>query len=110
MTTLFGSSNARHVKKLREKVEIINELESKYEAMSEEELDVRFVNTWNTVLDGRQRDAHNRAHGQRRDLGETFDVGGEELRYPLDPRGSAENIINCRCTTATELVEDDGEA
>lgn len=38
ITSIFGSSNARYVKKLQEKVEIINDLESKYEAMSDEEL------------------------------------------------------------------------
>lgn len=38
ITSIFGSSNARYVKKLQEKVEIINGLESKYESMSDEEL------------------------------------------------------------------------
>jgi hypothetical protein len=27
-----------------------------------------------------------------------FMVGGEELRYPGDPKGSAGNIIFCLCT------------
>lgn len=38
ITSIFGSSNARYVKKLQEKVDIINELEPKYEAMTDEEL------------------------------------------------------------------------
>lgn len=29
---------------------------------------------------------------------EPFIVSGEELEYPGDPRGSAGNVINCRCT------------
>src|ERR1044072_1793476 len=29
-----------------------------------------------------------------------FFSGGEELRYPGDPSGSAGNVCNCRCTTA----------
>ncbi|HEV7279292.1 MAG TPA: SEC-C metal-binding domain-containing protein [Pirellulaceae bacterium] len=38
LTGLFGSSNARYVKKLEAKVEAISALESRYEAMSDEEL------------------------------------------------------------------------
>ncbi len=38
MTGLFGSSNARYVKRMQPKVDAINALESKYEAMSDEEL------------------------------------------------------------------------
>ena len=32
------------------------------------------------------------------DLSEDFDVGGEHLSAPGDPRGSAGSVINCRCT------------
>jgi len=38
ITSLFGSSNARYVRKLQPKVQAINALEPKYEALSEEEL------------------------------------------------------------------------
>ncbi len=38
LTSLFGSSNARYVKKLNTKVEAIGALEPKYKAMSDEEL------------------------------------------------------------------------
>ena len=38
LTGFFGSSNARYIKKLQARVEAINDLESKYESMSEEEL------------------------------------------------------------------------
>jgi hypothetical protein len=33
--------------------------------------------------------------GQIREIDEPFDVGGEQLMYPGDPAGSAENTINC---------------
>lgn len=52
---------------------------------------------WLAALDDRVRPAHEAAHGQRRKLGESFDVGGESLRHPGDPKGSPGNIINCRC-------------
>lgn len=38
ITSIFGSSNARYVKKLQARVDSISELEPKYQAMSEEEL------------------------------------------------------------------------
>ncbi|MEM9412908.1 MAG: preprotein translocase subunit SecA, partial [Planctomycetota bacterium] len=38
MTNLFGSSNARYVKKLQSKVEAINSLESRYESMTDDQL------------------------------------------------------------------------
>ncbi|HUY88033.1 MAG TPA: SEC-C metal-binding domain-containing protein [Pirellulales bacterium] len=38
ITSLFGSSNARYIKKLQAKVDAINALEPKYQAMSDEEL------------------------------------------------------------------------
>ena len=38
ITSLFGSSNARYVKKMDGRVEAINALESKYESMSDDEL------------------------------------------------------------------------
>lgn len=53
---------------------------------------------WLAALDDRTRDDHEDAHGQRVALDEPFEVGGEELDYPGDPSGSAENIINCRCS------------
>ncbi|MBR0238279.1 MAG: SEC-C domain-containing protein [Thermoguttaceae bacterium] len=38
ITNMFGSSNARYIKKLQPKVQAINDLEPKYAAMSDEEL------------------------------------------------------------------------
>ena len=38
VTSMFGSSNARYVKRLQPRVDAINALESKYQAMSDEEL------------------------------------------------------------------------
>ncbi|HKD38376.1 MAG TPA: hypothetical protein VKB78_16295, partial [Pirellulales bacterium] len=38
ITSLFGSSNARYVKKLQPKVDAISALEPKYQAMTDEQL------------------------------------------------------------------------
>lgn len=52
---------------------------------------------WVAVDDERTREAHADADGQIVPLGQGFEVGGELLRFPGDPAGSAENVINCRC-------------
>jgi hypothetical protein len=55
---------------------------------------------WLSARDERVRAAHREA-GERygKDAAipwdAAFEVGGEKLRYPLDPNGSAENTINC---------------
>ena len=43
ITSLFGSSNAKHVKKLQPKVDAINALEPKFQALSDEELRAKTV-------------------------------------------------------------------
>lgn len=52
---------------------------------------------WLAALDNRTREAHMAAHGQRVPLQADFEVGGEYLNYPGDPKGSPGNIIFCRC-------------
>lgn len=52
---------------------------------------------WVAANDERTRVFHGDANGQIVGPNENFVVGGEELEFPGDPNGSAENIINCRC-------------
>lgn len=59
---------------------------------------------WLSAPDNRVRPAHRDANGQIREIDEPFDVGGEKLMYPLDPAGSEENTLNCRCC-ATPVLE-----
>lgn len=35
-----------------------------------------------------------------------FDVGGEQLQYPGDPSGSAQNIVNCKCVIRPILLDE----
>ncbi len=58
---------------------------------------------WISQLDDRVRETHLEAHGQVRGVDAPFLVGGESLMFPLDPNGSPENTINCRCTLAPVL-------
>ncbi len=43
------------------------------------------------------RPSHLEADGQIRNVDEPFNVGGENLMFPRDPAGSAQNTINCGC-------------
>ena len=52
---------------------------------------------WVTMHDDRVREGHALADGQEVPLGSPFVVDGEYLQYPGDPRGSAGNVVNCRC-------------
>lgn len=53
---------------------------------------------WWSSLDTRVRPSHRAAHSQVVAPGERFLVGGDMLRYPGDPTGSAGEVINCRCS------------
>ena len=64
---------------------------------------------WIATGDSRTRPAHLRAH-QRYALepipvNQPFIVDGEALMYPMDPSGSPENTINCRCRSVTIVPE-----
>lgn len=63
---------------------------------------VPLVKTWLATTRGTTaaatRPAHRAADGQTVPITEAFTVGGEALQYPGDPRGSAGNVCNCRCS------------
>ncbi len=55
---------------------------------------------WETVGDDRVRPIHEEADGQRVNINDPFEVGGEFLMYPRDDSlgASESNIIRCRCS------------
>lgn len=57
----------------------------------------RLALRWRTRGDNKVRTTHRRANGQTRGIGERFDVGIAKLRWPGDPLGDAEEVVNCRC-------------
>jgi hypothetical protein len=63
------------------------------------EADQSLEKIWVDTPDGRTRDAHVGAGGQKRRLNEPFTVDGEKLMHPGDSSmgASAENLVNCRC-------------
>lgn len=86
---------------------ILNAATAEAARIAQREFDCTVHQTWTSILDSHTRPAHVVADGQTVEFGETFDVGGEPLRYPADPRGSIDNTINCRCrvfVTVTGLI------
>ena len=61
--------------------------------------------TWLAAIDERTRVGHADANGQTVDQYDAFTVDGEMLEYPVDPAGSAGNVINCRCSVTYQLKQ-----
>lgn len=60
-------------------------------------LGIDYNKIWIATADGRTRDDHLQADGEQVARTSNFLVGGEYLEAPGDPKGSPENVINCRC-------------
>lgn len=58
---------------------------------------------WDSASDLRVRRDHAIADGQTVGLDEDFTIGGRQMRYPGDPRGGPEQVINCRCVVKTRI-------
>lgn len=75
---------------------------------------IPMLKKWITNIDSRTRDGddsrfnHVEANGQLQPINGKFLVSGERLDYAGDPRGSAGNVINCRCVIGYEI--DRGQA
>lgn len=52
---------------------------------------------WRDRDDSRVRRSHELVDNHLRRLGEPFQVGTSSLQQPLDPRGAADQVVNCRC-------------
>jgi len=117
-----GESHRQIAKRIRNTGKITNGIRARTIAITEthtaavKSVDAAIASTriemereWVATLDERVRDSHADADGQRTTQDGEFVVNGEGLKYPGDPSGSAENIINCRCVviyhTLNELDE-----
>lgn len=59
---------------------------------------------WLATRDNRVRATHADSDAQKREMNDNFLVGGSPLRFPGDPAGPPEEVINCRCTVIYEVV------
>lgn len=95
-----GVSEARSLTIARTEVHAAHEAGSYDQALF---VDPEASKIWLATEDERTRPTHRAAEGQRRRLNEPFEVGGAQLRYPGDPLGPADEVINCRCTTVYDF-------
>jgi len=69
---------------------------------------IELEKVWHSALDEFTRQSetadHVKAHGVTAPRDKHFIISGEALMYPLDPNGSAANIINCRCSHSYRVV------
>jgi len=67
---------------------------------------------WLTTRDGRQREGHGEANGQRKETEAPFEVRAttedpfEDMMHPGDPTVSVENVVNCRCSMIPSFGDD----
>ena len=64
---------------------------------------------WVSALDERTREGkfnHLEMNQKRVPLDKPFNVSGEKLMFPGDPKGSGGNVINCRCSVAQVVRRD----
>lgn len=59
---------------------------------------IDMIQMWQAVFDNRTRHEHRILDGQKRPVGEPFEVEGEKIMYPGDPTAPAHLVYNCRCT------------
>ncbi len=103
VTTLFGSSNARYIKRLQSKVEAINNLEPQMQALSDEELRAQTIKFRNRLLAGETLDDI---------LIEAFAVGREAGRRFLGMRHYDVQLIGgmvLHSGTIAEMVTGEGK-
>jgi HK97 family phage portal protein len=80
-----------------------------YDQVQAEFTDAKMTKHWVSAYDDATRETHKAAHDRYYangiPLDERFDVGGEQMDYPLDPNASAGEVINCRCSYFVEVEE-----
>ncbi len=86
--------------------------EAVFEFVKNEEKNARIVKIWNSLLDGKERETHHMAHGQRVYVDQAFEVGGAKMMFPGDPSLGApiRETINCRCYSEFYAEAPDGSA
>jgi hypothetical protein len=69
-----------------------------FKALAEDDPELGLETFWLATSDSRTRPTHRAAEGQRVPVGQPFMVGGFPLRFPGDPSGPPQEVIQCRCT------------
>lgn len=65
------------------------------------------IKEWIATNDSRTRESHEEVDGEEIGGDEKFMVGGFAMSHPHDPAGPPGETINCRCTLAWEIDDDE---
>lgn len=68
-----------------------------------ESMGIKMLQVWMATLDDRTRHEHRQLDGQKRKVGEAFEVEGEKIFFPGDPAAEPYLTYNCRCTLVGEV-------
>lgn len=68
-----------------------------------ESMGIKLMQVWLSTLDNRTRHEHILLDGQKRKVGEPFEVNGEKIYFPGDPSAEPYLTYNCRCTLIGEV-------
>ena len=68
-----------------------------------EGMGIKMLQVWMATLDSRTRHEHRQLDGQKRKVGEAFEVEGEKIFFPGDPAADPALVYNCRCTLVGEV-------
>ena len=68
-----------------------------------ESMGIKMLQVWMATLDSRTRHEHRQLDGQKRKVGEAFEVEGEKIFFPGDPVAEPYLTYNCRCTLIGEV-------
>lgn len=72
-------------------------------------LDVTTIKEWIATNDARTRESHAEVDGEEIDGDAKFMVGGFPMDHPHDLNAPPSETINCRCTLAWEIVDDEDD-
>ena len=68
-----------------------------------ESMGISMLQQWLATLDGRTRHEHRQLDGQKRPVGEPFEVDGYKIDFPADPKAEPFLVYNCRCTLIAQV-------
>jgi hypothetical protein len=74
-----------------------------------ESMGIKMQQMWIATLDGRTRHEHRQLDGQKRKVGEPFEVSGQKIMFPGDPKAAPYLVWNCRCTLIGIVANSDVE-
>lgn len=68
-----------------------------------ESMGINMLQVWLATLDNRTRHQHRQLDGQKRPVGEPFEVEGYKIAFPADPKAEPFLVYNCRCTLVAQV-------